>query len=133
MSGEELGNLLDILFENNIKDAFYTPIYMKKNRPAIKLEVIIDKKNIDKISEIIFKESSTIGMRIKDVDRITMKREIIKINTEYGIVSFKKSSYKDIIKITPEFDDCKRISKEKNIPLIEVIRKLNKYYNMEEY
>lgn len=111
---------MERLFQNKALDVFYTPIYMKKNRPAIKLEVICQEEDGEALKEIIFRETSTIGIRIFQVDRTVMDREIKKVNTIYGNIRVKKSTYKDIVKYSPEYEDCKRIALEKNIPIKKV-------------
>ncbi|MEW8974305.1 MAG: nickel insertion protein [Tissierellaceae bacterium] len=121
-TGEILGYLMDKLFEKNARDVFYTPIYMKKNRPAIKLEVICGEKERDIIKEIIFKETSTIGIREFRASRTIMEREIIKVKTSYGDIRVKKSSFKDITKYAPEYEDCKEVAERFGIPLREVYR-----------
>ena len=96
---------------------------MKKNRTAYKLEVICTKENLDKLLEIIFKETTTIGARFYKVDRVELKREQVEIETKYGNILGKKittpngSTY-----IYPEFESMKQIAKEKNIPLKEIYK-----------
>lgn len=124
MTGEELGYLLEILFENKIKDAYYTSIYMKKNRPAVILNVIIAKEDVESISKLIFKNSTSLGIRIYNIDRITMDREIVTKETEFGIVRYKISKYDEIEKISVEYDDLKRISKETNLSIRQLYNKL---------
>lgn len=111
---------MERLFQNKALDVFYTPIYMKKNRPAIKLEVICQEEDAEALKEIIFKETSTIGIRIFQVDRTVMDREIKKVNTIYGDIRVKKSTYKNIVKYSPEYEDCKKIAIEKKIPIKKV-------------
>lgn len=120
-SGEVLGYLMEKLLESQALDVFFTPIYMKKNRPATQLSVLCYKEDIDNIKDIIFSETSTIGIRIIETDRITMEREIIKVNTIYGDISVKKSTLGDIMKYAPEYEDCKKIAIEHGLTLKEVM------------
>lgn len=119
-SGEVLGYTMDRLFEKGALDVFYTPIYMKKNRPAIKLSVLCHKKDIDSIANVIFCETSTIGVRVMKTDRITMDRKIQIVDTEYGQIRIKKSKRGDISKYSPEFEDCKTVAEKLGLPLREV-------------
>ena len=119
-NGEILGYCMEQLFENNAKDVFYTPIFMKKNRPAYKLEVICDNKSLDNLLEIIFRETTTIGARYYKVDRAELKREMTEIETKYGKISGKKiTTPKGKTYIYPEYESMKKIAKDNNIPLKE--------------
>lgn len=111
---------MEKLFENKALDVYYTPIYMKKNRPAIKLEVICKENDLENLKEIIFSETSTIGVRYFQADRTIMNREIKKKDTIYGEVKVKKSTYKNVVKYSPEYEDCKKIAIEKDIPIKQI-------------
>lgn len=124
MTGEELGYLLELLFENNVKDAYYTSIYMKKNRPAVILNVIALKEDVESVSSLIFKHSTSLGIRVYNIDRITMDREIFSKETEFGDVSYKISNYKDIEKISIEYEDLKKISKKTGLSIRQIYNKL---------
>lgn len=122
-NGEELGYTMEKLFKNNANDVFYTPIFMKKNRPAYKLEVICEKENLDNLLEIIFKETTTIGARFYKVDRAELKREKIEIDTKYGKVTGKKiTTPKGEVYIYPEYESIKELAEQKNIPLKELYK-----------
>lgn len=121
-----MGYVMEKLFQNKALDVFYTPIYMKKNRPAVKLEVLSNKEDEDRLKEIIFKETSTIGIRTFEVDRTVMNRQIEKIDTVYGKIRVKKSTYNDIIKYSPEYEDCKKIAIDKQIAIKKVYNEVIK-------
>ena len=122
-NGELLGYTMEKLLQNKANDVFYTPIYMKKNRPAYKLEVICNKENLDNLLEIIFKETTTIGARFYKVDRTELKRQIIEIDTKYGkmqckeIITPKGKKYK-----YPEYESMKKIAEKNNIPLKDLYK-----------
>lgn len=97
---------------------------MKKNRPAYILNVIIDEEDLEKISYIIFKNSTSLGMRIYKLDRITMDRHIEEEDTEYGKVRFKYAKYKDIEKKSIEYDDLVKISKDTNLSIRKIYEEL---------
>ncbi len=118
MTGEMYGYLMDKLFEAGARDVYYTPIYMKKNRPAVTLNVIVSKTMEEKILDIIFTESTTIGVRRIKIDRVELERETKTAKTIYGDIKVKIARYKDkIVNVKPEFEDLKRIADKNNIPL----------------
>ncbi len=122
-NGEILGYTMEKLFQNKANDVFYTPIYMKKNRPAYKLEVICNKENLDNLLEIIFKETTTIGARFYQVDRAELDRKIIEIDTKYGKIKGKEiTTPKGKIYRYPEYESMKEIAEKNNIPLKELYK-----------
>ncbi|MBR2289082.1 MAG: nickel pincer cofactor biosynthesis protein LarC [Clostridia bacterium] len=122
-TGEMLGYCMGKLLEAKANDVFYTPIVMKKNRPAYKLEVICEKDNLDNLLEIIFKETTTIGARFYKVDRAELKREMVEIDTKYGKVSGKKiTTPKGAVYVYPEYESIKKLAEEKDIPLKEIYK-----------
>lgn len=120
-----LGYTLDTLLENGALDVFFTPIYMKKNRPAQKLSVICEVKDEKKMADLIFRETSTIGIRKSRMERMVMERSIKTVETEYGPIRFKESKWGDTLRITPEYEDAKEIARQKGLPLIDVMRNIN--------
>ncbi len=121
MSGELLGGLMDTLFAAGALDVNYTPIQMKKNRPAVMLTVICPVEAGNALSELLLSESSTLGVRISQVQRIKAQRALERIQTPFGPVTMKvKRLGNRIISAAPEYDDCRRLSLEKGIPLEEV-------------
>ncbi|BCB96026.1 TIGR00299 family protein [Dissulfurispira thermophila] len=113
--------VMDRLFEAGALDVFLENIIMKKGRPAIKLTVISEESNVEKLSNILFQETTTIGIRFYKTCRMTLNREIKKIKTKYGVVRMKVSSLKsDEINISPEYEDLKVIAKKTNTPIKKV-------------
>lgn len=122
-NGEELGYCMDRLFKNGANDVFYTPIFMKKNRPAYKLEVICEKENLNDLLEIIFKETTTIGARFYKVDRAVLKREMTEVETKYGKLTAKKvTTPGGAVYVYPEYESMKKIAEEKGIALKELYK-----------
>lgn len=114
--------LFDKLFNNGALDVFLTTIMMKKNRPGIKLSVLCSTDRRNALIGILLKETTTIGVRYYETNRITLDREFRTAKTKFGAVRLKISrSGKSFSKCSPEFDDCRRIAKKKNIPLLDVI------------
>jgi len=119
---EILGYVMDKLFEAGAKDVFFTPIYMKKHRPATQLTVLCTKTQIAQMEHILFTETSTIGLRKFQAQRTCLPREIVKVTTPYGEVQAKKVSFDSKTRFALEYNDACRLAKEKNIPLIEIYR-----------
>jgi len=121
MTGELLGGLMDKLFSAGALDVNYTPIQMKKNRPAVMLTIICRVEEGTALSELLLSESSTLGVRISQVQRIKAQRVFERIETPFGPISMKIKRLGDrIISATPEYEDCQRIALEKGIPLEDV-------------
>lgn len=132
MSGEVAGYAMEILLSNGALDVFYTSIQMKKNRPAYKLTVLCNEENLEKIKRIIFKETSTIGIRMYKVHRECMDREIKTVDTHYGQATVKISSFDDIVNIAPEYEDCKRLATENNISIKEAYDSVKRSIHINE-
>jgi len=130
-TSEILGFTMEKLFENGAADVFYTSIYMKKNRPAYMLSVLCKKQDEEKMADIVFRETSTIGVRRSVVKRHVMEREVIKVNTDIGDVRVKISIRGDIKKVIPEYEDCRNIAIKKGMPLISVYEQVNRHMDME--
>ena len=114
--------LYEKLFAAGALDVWTTPIFMKKNRPAQMLSVLVENHKQAACIKIIFEETTTIGLRVMNVDqRIEAVRKIAKVQTSYGEVQCKVSAYDGkIVSITPEYEDCRRLAAEKNVPLKSV-------------
>ena len=123
MNPQFYASVMEHLFANGALDVYITPIQMKKNRPAIKLSVIADIKNEQKLVRIILRETSTLGVRIKDMRRYEADREIRKVSTQYGEIRVKSKILDgNTIQATPEYDDCLSLAEKSNIPVAVVYR-----------
>ncbi|WP_265416715.1 nickel insertion protein [Alkalihalobacillus deserti] len=121
ISGEWLGYVMDLLFDYGANDVFYTPIYMKKNRPAILLQLLCSYTAIPKMEEILFKETTTLGVRYFPLTVHRLERQFKTVSTEWGPVSVKEGIYGgQVVQKSPEFDDCKSIANLHKIPLKKV-------------
>ena len=121
-SGEIFGYTQELLFKNGALDVFYTPIYMKKNRPAYRMTVVCKKEDKAKLQNIIFKETTTIGMRYRYEYRTELDRELIDIDTKYGKIKAKKVTANNETYIYPEYESIKEIAIKNNIPLKELYK-----------
>jgi uncharacterized protein (DUF111 family) len=121
VSGEWLGYVIDLLFEQGANDVFYTPIYMKKNRPAILLQLLCSTKALPKMEEILFKETTTLGVRYYPLTVHRLERRYKIVTTEWGPVSVKEGILSgQVVQKSPEFEDCKKIAQHFNVPLKKV-------------
>lgn len=121
MNPQNYEYVLERLFAAGAVDAYLTPIIMKKNRPAIKISVLVDADCFDKISQILFTETTTIGIRYYAVDRKVATREFRSVTTELGTAQVKISSVDGrVTNIMPEYEDCKKIAQQTAVPLKEV-------------
>ena len=122
--------LFDTLFAAGALDVYTTPVLMKKSRPAILLTVLAEKDLEDKISAIIFKETTTLGIRTRKQLRRKLKRTISSVRTPFGMVHIKSANGGGLKKpkIMPEYEDCKRIAKSKGLALTEVYEEAKKAY-----
>ncbi len=127
---EKMEYIMDKLFENGALDVFFTPIIMKKSRPAFLLSVLCKKENELKIEEIFFEETTTFGLRKTNVLKKMLERKIEQVDTPLGKIRVKKGYYKGkLIKQKFEYEDIKKISKEKGLSFDEVIKILSTHCN----
>ncbi|MEK6892554.1 MAG: nickel pincer cofactor biosynthesis protein LarC [Nanoarchaeota archaeon] len=127
MSPEIFPYVIERLMENGALDAYIGPITMKKGRIGIKITALCDKNNVDKLSKIIFEETTTLGIRIFPAGRKKLEREIKTIKTKYGKIRIKISKLNGKIKnATPEYEDCVKIARKYKIPLRRVYEEVNK-------
>ena len=133
MSPEIMGYTMEKLLDSGALDVYYTPIYMKKNRPSAMLTVLVKCGEEKKISEIIFSETSTLGIRISHAQRFCMDRELVKVNTQYGAVRVKVANIGDIMKFAPEYEDCRSIALKTGMPIKEVYELVNEKYRQKGY
>ena len=121
-TGEILGYVQEKLFEEGALDVFFTPIFMKKGRPAYRLTVACKRKDMLKLQNIIFRETTTIGIRYRFESRTELAREFVEIDTKYGKIKAKKVINNGETYIYPEYENMKKIAKENNIPLKELYK-----------
>lgn len=125
-TGEVLSYTMEKLFDAGALDVFYTPIFMKKNRPAYRLTVACYKDKRDILKDIIFKETTTIGIRYREEERFVLKRQMKEIDTEYGTVRLKCCEHNGEIYEYPEFEDLKSIAIKTGLPIKEVLKHIIK-------
>lgn len=127
MNPELYGYVEERLFAQGALDVFKTPIIMKKGRSGIKLSVLVGGDREEAIRDILFRETTSIGMRKYKVEKIMLRREFEEIETPYGPVTVKHSYYQgEKIKSKPEYEDCRKLALERNIPVARVYREVYK-------
>ena len=120
MTGEAIGFAIDRLFDAGALDVFTTPIGMKKNRPGILLTCICRENQRDEMLGLIFKHTSTIGVREYITNRYTLDRTIETTHTQFGDVRVKRSTGWGVSKIKAEYDDMEKIARENNISISDI-------------
>nr|WP_317348482.1 nickel pincer cofactor biosynthesis protein LarC [uncultured Blautia sp.] len=124
-TGEELGNVMKLLFEAGAKDVYYTPIYMKKNRPAYELSVICTEETRNILENIIFEETTTIGIRRTEMERTVLKREIHLLEAEGFPVKAKICTLPDgSRRCYPEHDSAAALAADRRISYREAWQKI---------
>jgi uncharacterized protein (TIGR00299 family) protein len=125
MSPESLGFVMDRLMDKGALDVSFTPAFMKKNRPATRIEVICRPAQLQVLAEVLLSETTTIGVRYHLCDRMILKREPVEVETSLGRVSAKKiTSQNGRARIMPEYDECKRIALEQELPFYQVYEQI---------
>jgi uncharacterized protein (TIGR00299 family) protein len=117
---EVMGYTMERLLEAGAHDVFFTPIYMKKCRPATRINILCNKEDIPAMEYVLFTETTTIGLRRYDVERGCLPRKMVTVSTPYGEVKAKETIYDNTNRIAIEYEDACRLAREKNIPLIDI-------------
>lgn len=130
MSSEVFSYLFDKILDEGALDIYIENIYMKKNRPAYKICVLVNEKDLDKFINILLRETSSFGVRYNKFFRKKVDRKFININTEFGDVKVKLGYYNgELIKAKPEYEQCREITLKSDLSLIQVYDLINKEIN----
>ncbi len=123
MTGELLGYVQERLLALGARDAWFTPIQMKKSRPATMLSAIVPVDLEPQAVALVLKETSTLGVRVRPLGRYEAERETVELDTSLGRVHVKVKRLEGRpVSASPEYEDCKRIAVERGLPLQEVFR-----------
>jgi uncharacterized protein (TIGR00299 family) protein len=121
MNPQIFGVLMDRLYAAGALEVFYQPVQMKKNRPGTLMTVVTRPERRQAISDLVFRETTTIGVRYQEVARECLERETIEVATPVGVIRFKIARRQGVLlNAQPEFDDLARIAAERNLPIKEV-------------
>ena len=121
-SGEILGHTEELLFKAGALDVFFTPIFMKKNRPAYRMTVACRKEDMLNLQKIIFRETTTIGIRYRTEFRTELESENTEVDTKYGKIKVKKVENNGETYIYPEYESLKEVASKNNVPLKELYK-----------
>lgn len=125
LSAQTLGFVMERAFELGAFDCWFTPVQMKKNRPATMVSILCSEDKKEILSRLLYIETTTLGIRIKAVERNCLERESQKIKTEFGEVDVKIAFYKGkIVNVKPEYEQLRQISLNFGISLQEVEKKV---------
>ncbi len=114
-------HVMERLFSAGARDVTLTPTIMKKGRPAITIAILAEPARRDVLAKVLFAETSTIGVRFHAVARLKLRREIREVETRWGNIKVKFSEGDGAVTATPEYDDCRKIATEHNVPLKTVM------------
>jgi uncharacterized protein (DUF111 family) len=121
MNPQIFGALMDDLLAAGALDVFYTPIQMKKNRPGTLVTVIGRPSECDRLAGMLFRETTTLGLRYQEVAREALERESTSVQTPHGSVRVKVARRGGrVVSAAPEFDDCARIARRRQLPIKDV-------------
>lgn len=119
-SGELLGYVMELLLDAGAKDVFYMPIYMKKNRPAYLLTVLCAEQDRKEMERILFRETTTIGIRRTEMERTILSRQICTFVSSLGEAVVKVCCFEGETWVYPEYESVRKLAKEHCLPLKEV-------------
>ena len=119
---------MDQLFTAGALDVSILPIQMKKGRPGIQIQVLCSLETTAQLKDIIFRETTTLGIRQITVDRFCLPRTSEEVKTSLGMVRVKIAEIGSQIKVSPEFEDCQKLAREKKIPLQQVYQEAIQAY-----
>ena len=123
MNPQLYGGVMDLLFEKGgAMDVSLIPIQMKKNRPGVLLSVLCTQDRYDDCMRIIFSETSTLGIRKRQVECIGLQKEVVWFETSLGRVRVKVAQVFNTTRYFPEYDDCNEIAKNLEMPLIDILK-----------
>ncbi|MCH8234781.1 MAG: nickel pincer cofactor biosynthesis protein LarC [Chloroflexi bacterium] len=125
MGGELFGYVQERLLEAGALDVWMTPIQMKKNRPAVLLSALVNEGDADSAANVILRETSTLGVRRRAVERYTADREVVEVDTTLGKARVKiKRVDGEVAGIAPEYEDCRTLALKHGLTLAEVMRRV---------
>ncbi len=122
LNPQVFGYLMDQALDAGALDIFYIPVQMKKNRPGVLLTLLCRPEDREKMSHLIFRETTTLGVRYREERREILQREHVTVGTPYGPVRIKIARTSDgtLVNASPEFEDCRAAADTHNVPLRDV-------------
>jgi uncharacterized protein (DUF111 family) len=122
MSPQLYGYFVEQALAAGALDVTCSAVQMKKNRPGLLVTVLCAPESSDALAELLFEQTTTIGLRIYEARRKVLEREFVSVETPYGEVRVKVAKREGkVLNVAPEYEDCQRLAAEKSVPLKEVI------------
>jgi len=122
ISPQILGHVMERAFDLGALDCYFTSGQMKKNRPGLEVSIMCETSKSDALAQLLFEQTTTIGLRIYEARRKVLEREHVDVETVYGMVRMKVATQNGkILNVGPEFEDCQRLATEKAVPLKQVM------------
>ena len=121
MNPEFFSDVMERLLATDVLDVFWTPVQMKKNRPGTLLTVLCEASDVDRVAEYVMTHTTSFGVRIHEVRRRKLTREIVSVKTRFGEISVKIGWLAGkVVQRSPEFESCRRAAVEANVPVKNV-------------
>jgi hypothetical protein len=125
MNPQLYDNLINLTLQKGGLDVCIQPNFMKKNRPGISLQIICPVEKIDELAELVFHETTAIGLRWRTEKRMVTERVIENVSTKFGTSRVKIASFRGhVVNVKPEHDDCVRLARENDVPVKEVMKEV---------
>ena len=115
-TGEQLGYALEKLYQEGAREAHFAPVFMKKNRPGWELTVICDREHLQKMEEVIFSQTTTIGIRRQEMERTVLTRKTVDVKTRFGVIPVKVSGEGTYMRVHPEYEKVSGAASEYGVP-----------------
>ncbi|MGQ9455560.1 MAG: nickel pincer cofactor biosynthesis protein LarC [Armatimonadota bacterium] len=134
MSPQLYDMLFERLFNEGALDVFLTPIQMKKTRPAVLVSIMCEPQLVDHLSNVLFEETSTLGVRIDYKQRVCLPREFVTVNTRFGPIRVKVARKNgQLVNVQPEYDECRIVAEAHGVP-VKLVQStaIASFFNMEE-
>lgn len=129
MTPQVFGYVTECILAAGALDVFSTAVQMKKNRPGMLLTVLCRPEDSPKLSKLIFAETTTLGVRMRQESRATLARRHVNVRTQWGEVRMKLASLNgSVSNYAPEYEDCRRIAEQQHVPLRTVMQEAIKIY-----
>jgi len=120
-SPQIIGHVMDRAFASGARDCYFTPVQMKKNRPGVLLSILCDRELKESVMEMLFKETTTLGVRSYEVARRALERRIVTVQTAYGPIDVKVGHLNgQVVNAMPEFEQCREAASKAGVALREV-------------
>lgn len=118
MAAKICGYVMERALEMGALDCYFTPVQMKKNRPGVQLTILCRKEERERFMQLLFEETTTLGIRSYEVDRRTLERQTVRVETLYGAIDVKVAWHAGrVVNAMPEFEQCRTLARAANVPL----------------